>query len=646
MQEQAIKKVLVIGRGEIHDGRNKTLDCEEIQSCIAIIEEHYQPILLTEVSSEPLLDAVLDIPIYQLPLTESFISEIIEKENPQAVFAPFVESSGWRLVQRLVREGYWQEKGIKVVDENNIKGHSINAHRKIRKAVAAASLRQCRRVEVSSVAEGMKIPETLGGYPVAIRSAEKGLAIVSSPEKLRSQLLLQLEESSEHKILIEEHLSGWKEVTIGILKDRHQEVAVIYTSEKVIPISAHSMHSASVSPIQTLFRNQEQFVIGAALHLAKTLDEFVGYAAIRFALDPETGQTLVLGIDFATDHSTDVSLLSSYPLVKMITKLVFGGSLEQMDILSKPIPRRNNTQKLLFNVPQFNARKMTNGEYLSSAKQNIYSGRNFCEAFHKAWYRERLKHSHFGNGHSNGITLREDLMKPYWDQMHSIYRAFKIGTSVSEIERVTGIDPWFLQQIELLVETEQQLHYKTLSDISKEQWTTLKLFGFRDKHIAEVLNQGGSEEEEVTESFVQQQREYFNVYPSSSCFGCSPDDLIKPNRKIMVLTASSNPKKDALLQVPAFVLGKEAKQMGFDVVLVSSDTTTIPFWMMFADHLYIEQLDWERVYGIYKKEDPSGIFIESDNVLLELEKRFADVGAPIVKVPFEITSQMLSRSRV
>lgn len=648
MQERVIKKVLVIGRGKEHGGKSKTLDCEEVQSCLAILEEECQVVLLTNAGAEPMMDAVLDIPIYQLPLTSSFIDEIIEKETPDAVYAPFVESAGWKLTRRLAKEGYWQEKSITVIDDSFIKGRTFEAIRKTRKAIAAASLRQCQRVEVSSWNEAQEIPETLGGYPVALRSAEGGVSIIKNSEEFRLQVLLSLNKSPEHKIIIEECLSGWKGVSVGVLKDMHGLVKVIYTSENVMPIGVHTADSMSVSPVQTLYESQKQYVTGAAMQLAKTLDNFVGYCTVRFAFDPYTHKVLVSGIDFSTDRSAEVSLISGYSLVKMVTKLLMGKSLSELGVAIGTSEKQEGGKCLLLKVPQFDLHKMVNCDGLldthsKSTGDKIYVGQNFCQAFRKAWYDESTMLAHLQNREGN-TELRKHLLKSYWDQMYHIYRAFEVGYSVSEVADLTCIDPWFLQQIQLIVETEQQLQHETLSSISKEQWSTLKLFGFTDDHIARELSQNGSGEQ-YSASVVRSQREFFNTYPSVQCFGCSGKDVIKPNKKIMVLTAISDTGPKFPLQVPAFVLAKEAKQMGFDVVLVNSNMNAIPFWMTFADHLYIESLNWEIVYEIYRKENPSGIFIEADSAIpVELEKRFSKVGAPIVKVPFELTSRMLNRN--
>lgn len=644
MQVREIKKVLVIGRGEVSEDKNK-LACEEIQTCLAILEEDCQAVLITNAGSHPMMEATLDIPIYQLPLTSSFIDEIIEKEEPDAVFAPFVESAGWQLTKRLFREGYWEEKSIKVIDNSPLKGQSVDALKNVRKAIAAANLRQCQRFEISSPEEALEIPSTLGGFPIALRSADKGVKIVKNPDNFRSQVSIYLEESSEGTIFIEECLSGWKEVEVGILRDAQGKVKDIFTAENVIPIGIHSADTMSVSPIQTLTESRQQFIIAAALQLAKKLDSFVGYGAIRFAIEPGTDKVLVYGIDFSISRSADVSLMLGHPLVKIVTKLTIGCSLDDLSLYDSTSYRGEKGERLLLKMPQFDLISIDNGknrpgENAKSVSDKIYAGRNFYEAFRKAWYEKNMRYSQLENGQTNLAELQEYSF-PYWDQMHHIYRAFAVGTSVSEVESLTKIDSWFLQKIKRIVEAEKDLRHQKLSAITKQQWSSLKQFGFSDDHIANELNSNGKQ---ITASSVRSHRESLGIYPSLLRFGSFRNGIDKQNKKIMVLTSVSGSKEDSLIQIPAFVLAKEAKQMGFDVVLVNSNTHVVPFWMMYADYLYIEPLDWEIIFEIYRKEDPSGIFIEADNAVpVDLEKRFSKVGAPIVKVPFELTGKMLKR---
>ncbi len=636
-----INKVLVIGWGE--DNSNNILDSEEVQSCIAVLEEGCQVVLFANIDAEHMVDAMLNIPIYQLPLTRAYILDIIDKEEPDAVYAPFAGSPGWELFQKLAEEEYWQKQGIIVLDDNPIKGRSLNAMREIRKAISKASLRQCKRVIVSSLKEAQKIPETIGGFPIIVRTAENGVSIIRDPANFQAQVLLGLENSAENKVIIEECLSGWKEVAVGVVRDVTGSTAAIYSSENIMPGGTHAEDSMSVSPIQTLFKSQQEYVVGAALQLAEVLDDFVGYCTVRFAIDPDTDEVRVLGLSFDTDRLPDVSLTTGYPLVKVITKLAMGCTLHELGIATNAI----SSQRLILKVPQFNRGEMTNGEGIlgpnaKSHSEKIYAGQNFCEVFKKAWQEEKANNSYSvnGNGHTREV-LHEHLTKPYWDQVYHVCSAFAAGVSVAEIEAVTKIDPWFLQQIELIVELEKQLEEERLSSMTKEKWTTLKLFGFSDRHIAELLSLGG---EQVTESKVRNQRKFYEIHPSVTCFGCSLSDIVQPNKKIMVITGVSSVRDEVLLQVPAFVLAKEAKQMGFDVVLVSSNTKAIPFWMTFANHLYIDPMNWETIHEIYRIEKPSGVFIEADSTIpSELEEGFNNIGAPLVKVPFELASRIINR---
>lgn len=630
--------ILIIGRGEAPVySDNNTFDSSEIQCCRAIIENGNHPVLMTNVCTERGINAILNISVYPVPFFQSSIDEIVEKENIDTVFAPFIDSRGWKLVQELERSGYWEKHQINVIQTNIPHGYVEGRFQKIRLAISEANLKQPCQNEISSVKEAHQILNTIGGLPVLIRSEDCETKRVTTIQEFNLQVSRYLANKNSDKVYLEKNLTGWKEVKIGLIKDRFGDAAVVFTSEHLLPVGIASNDSITVSPIQSLDKDDQQFLNEAALRLVKNLEGFSGFCAVKFALDPDKNNTLVSDVNFSIENSAKISLSIEESLINILTKLAMGARLSDWSFI------RGNKQKenprILLCVPDNDELDQLDDQEkvvrLSCRKEEkIFLGHNFCEVLLKFWHQRNVSIIDRNTVSIDQVQVQSYLMEPYWDQLYHIYQALRLGISVDEIKKATNIDSWFLVHIKLIADLERELQNQRLSSISELQWKTLKNCGFSDAHIAGILSLTNSE---VTEIDVLKEREKYDAKPLISTFFLNSSKRIKPEKTIMLVTDNTGGPEQSSLKIPALLFVMEARRMGYNIVIMTSDTQALPFWMSFADRLYVEPLNCDSIYEIYKSEGPSGIFIEGDkSVHKRLKEQFEDFKVPIVHVPIAL----------
>lgn len=635
MPNQEFQKVLIVGRGETLEGNSK-VDCEELQSCLAALEEGYKVALLTDANTELLMSSVTSIPIYKLPITPNFIDEVVKKEQPDAVYAPFTGCAGWLLVQKLMREGYWQQNGIRVLGSQY-----RMSHREIREAVNAAGLQQPESMDAYSMGEAEQAVEALGGYPVVLRSDYDGVSLIGSVQQFRSEVLLKLQRHPDRRVTLETSMAGCKEVSVGVLRDSNGVSQAVCTTENIMPVGVHTRDTVSISPIQTLSKSDHKQLIDKALQLANRLETLVGYASVRFAVDYTTEQYNVIGVGFGLPQPlSSVSLALGHSLIRIVTKLALGFAVGMLT--GRTHNPLNYEGPLVLRVPRFGfASYNGNGQGILKARvqskdAKVYIGQNFCDAYTKA--RGDGASALSGSVHKqvDRELLRKHLLNPYWDQLFFAGQALAAGTSVEELADITHIDPWFLIHLQLMAKAEQKLMHTDLSALSKEQVILLKTCGFSDALMARLLRGKAA----ITEVMISDKRRELGVRPVLPKIKSS-GRRVGLNKSIMLITVSGCQHRSPL-QVPAYLLIQEARRKGFEVILVTSNDRAANFWLPYVDHIFLEPLHWETVREIYSTEKPGGIFIETDDTIPEeLERNLKELGASLVTVPMELNHKML-----
>lgn len=631
MQNKQVEKVLILGR-EMNESVSKSnVISEELQSCLAVLQKGLDVVLLSNATNlTNQLKTVLNIPIYNMPLSKESVTEVVDKEMPDVVCAPFFGSSGWKLLRELDKEEYWQGNVIRAVGlcyDQSYQGK--------RGALKKADVKYKRAYEVSSLKEAEKRLADLGGVPVLLRTEHAAAISIDKKEEFCSRVLVELEKISEEKIILEENIDGSKEIEVGILRDTNGFAQAVYTTENIRPVKFDSDLAMSVSPIQSLDEKQTKEITDIALKVANKLENFAGYCTIQL-LHSHDKEILVTDINFELPKSpAAISLALGCSLVNVMVQLELGCLLKDLMLNQKSQLRQQ--ERVILKIPEYNKNRSSYpGSIRNRRQEYIYIGQNFCETLVKA-----IEENSINWQQSSGKKLSSDCINNQVDERSNlpldvIVQAFVDGMTIEEIALHTNVDTWFLIQIELVCELWQELHQKELEAIKKEDFSLLKACGFSDGFIARLLSFQGRK---VTEAEVSQRRNSMNISAVTvlhyeRCLG-------KENRKRKILILSASKVNSKPLQVPAVVLVQEARRMGFEVMLMTTDMDAVSFWMAFVDRIYIDAPTKENISEINQCEKPSAVFIDGEGLFPGyLEKYLTEIGLTTVRVPFKLPDQL------
>ena len=663
-----INKILIIGSGPIVIGQACEFDYSGSQSCRSLKEEGYEIVLINSNPATIMTDPIMADAIYMLPMTTDSIKEIVAKEKPDAVLPTMGGQTGLNLARDLEKEGFWKEHGIQIIGVD-IDAVELTEDRQLfRDRMEEIGIEQCRSRQAHSLLDAKEIKEELGGLPIVIRPSftmgGTGGGIVWSEEEFDQKVLYGLEMSPVHSVLIEESIFGWKEYELELLRDANDNVVIICSIENMDPMGVHTGDSVTVAPTQTLTDKQLQILRNAAIKMMRSIGTFAGGCNVQFAMEPGTDRFVAIEINPRVSRSSALaSKATGYPIAKVATKLAVGYTLDELDNQitgNTSACFEPSIDYVVCKVPRFNFDKFPGvDEELSTQMKAVGEvmsiGRNFPEALNKAWQSMEVGRDGLGaDGYEeiNRKTVRERLVKPYWDRSLQIRNAFKLGSSVDEIADITKVDPWFLQQIEYMVSLENRTEGKALGELTKEELYELKQAGFSDAQIAWLVSKSG---EKVTDDQVRTYRlglglkSVFKVvdtcaaeFPAKtpyyySAYEGENESIVSDRKKVVILGSGPNRIGQGIeFDYSCVHAVLAAKEMGYEAIMINCNPETVSTDFDFADKLYFEPVYWERVLDIIEHEQPEGVIIQvGGQTALKLGKRLVKAGIHIFGTAFE-----------
>lgn len=663
-----INKILIIGSGPIVIGQACEFDYSGSQSCRSLKEEGYEIVLINSNPATIMTDPIMADAIYMLPMTTDSIKEIVAKEKPDAVLPTMGGQTGLNLARDLEKEGFWKEHGIQIIGVD-IDAVELTEDRQLfRDRMEEIGIEQCRSRQAHSLLDAKEIKEELGGLPIVIRPSftmgGAGGGIVWSEEEFDQKVLYGLEMSPVHSVLIEESIFGWKEYELELLRDANDNVVIICSIENMDPMGVHTGDSVTVAPTQTLTDKQLQILRNAAIKMMRSIGTFAGGCNVQFAMEPGTDRFVAIEINPRVSRSSALaSKATGYPIAKVATKLAVGYTLDELDNQitgNTSACFEPSIDYVVCKVPRFNFDKFPGvDEELSTQMKAVGEvmsiGRNFPEALNKAWQSMEVGRDGLGaDGYEeiNRKTVRERLVKPYWDRSLQIRNAFKLGSSVDEIADITKVDPWFLQQIEYMVSLENRTEGKALGELTKEELYELKQAGFSDAQIAWLVSKSG---EKVTDDQVRTYRlglglkSVFKVvdtcaaeFPAKtpyyySAYEGENESIVSDRKKVVILGSGPNRIGQGIeFDYSCVHAVLAAKEMGYEAIMINCNPETVSTDFDFADKLYFEPVYWERVLDIIEHEQPEGVIIQvGGQTALKLGKRLVKAGIHIFGTAFE-----------
>lgn len=662
-----IHKILIIGSGPIVIGQACEFDYSGTQACRSLKEEGYEVVLINSNPATIMTDPMMADAIYLKPLTTESIKEIVKKEKPDAVLPTMGGQTALNLARDLQHEDFFKENGIKIIGVNMDAVDITEDRQLFRDLMEKIGIEQCRSRTANSMLDAKEITEELGGLPIVIRPSftlgGTGGGIVWNEDEFERKVMRGLELSPVHQVLIEESIFGWKEFELELLRDDNDNVVIVCPIENLDPMGVHTGDSVTVAPTQTLTDKQYQMMRDAAIKMMRSIGEFAGGCNVQFAIEPGSDRLVAIEINPRVSRSSALaSKATGYPIAKIATKLAVGYTLDE---LPNPITQVSSAcfepsiDYVVVKIPRFNFDKFTNVDeelttQMKAVGEVMSIGRTFPEALNKAWQSLEIGRAGLGaDGYADPDrkTVRERLIKPYWDRTLHIRNAFKLGASVEEIADITKVDPWFLQQIRYMVSLENRTEGETLSSLTKDHFYEIKRAGFSDEQIAWLLSKSG---EKVTEDQVRTKRLEMELKPSFklvdtcaaefpaetpyyySSYESENESEVTDRKSIMILGSGPNRIGQGIEFDYSCVHAVLAVQeMGYEAIMVNCNPETVSTDFDIADKLYFEPVYWERVLDIYEHEKPEGVILQvGGQTALKLGKRFVESGINIFGTDF------------
>ena len=663
-----IKKVMIISSGPIIIGQACEFDYSGTQACKALRKLGYKIVLANSNPATIMTDPGMADATYIEPLNLQSMTEIIEKERPDALLPNLGGQTGLNLSSQLAKAGVLEKYGVKII------GVEVDAIERGEDRIAFKETMDKLGIEMAhskatfSVEEAEKIAEDLG-YPVVIRPAYTmggtGGGLVYNVEELRTIASRGISASLVGQILVEESVLGWEELELEVVRDAKSQKITVCFIENVDPMGVHTGDSYCTAPMLTISPELQAKLQKYSYDIVDAI-EVIGGTNVQFAHDPETGRVVVIEINPRTSRSSALaSKATGFPIALVSSMLAGGMTLDEI-----PYWREGTLDKYTpwgeyvvvkfarWAFEKFEGSEDKLGTQMKAVGEVMSIGKNYKEAFLKAI--RSLESGRYGLGfakdfHGKSLDELMDLLsEPSSERQFIMYEAFRKGATIESLHGKTHIKAWFLEQMKELVDLEiEVLDYKGkgLPDSLLEK---AKKDGFSDRYLSEILDvpekdirdqriSNGMVEawEPVPVSGVENAEYYFSTYNA-------PDKVdSSSNRKIMVLGGGPNRigqgiEFDYCCVHAAFAIRDE----GYESIMINCNPETVSTDYDTSDKLYFEPLTVEDVLSIYEKEKPEGVIVQfGGQTPLNIASQLEEAGVKIIGTSPDVIDLAEDRDR-
>jgi carbamoyl-phosphate synthase large subunit len=663
-----LETIMIIGAGPIVIGQACEFDYSGTQACKALKEEGYRVVLVNSNPATIMTDPGFADRTYIEPLTVDAAAAIIEAERPDALLPTMGGQTGLNLALDLAAHGVLDRCGVELI------GASIDAIKKaedrdlFKQAMANIGLDLPRSGYVRSFEEGMRVGREIG-TPLIIRPSRTlggaGAGFAHSFEELEKVLAWALELSPTHEALVEESIAGWKEFELEVMRDRNDNVVIICSIENLDPMGVHTGDSITVAPAQTLTDKEYQIMRDAAVAIIREIGVDTGGSNVQFAVEPKTGRLVVIEMNPRVSRSSALaSKATGFPIAKMAAKLAVGYSLDEIpnDITREtPASFEPTIDYVVTKIPRFTFEKFPAArDELSSQMKSVGEamaiGRTFKESLQKAL--RSLEIGSAGFEPRSGDELDAKVATPSSERLWWTAEALRRGYSVEKAFELSKIDPWFLENIRQIVETEADLAGRGgLDRLQTDELRRAKRWGFSDKRLATLL---GASEKAVRD---RRRREgivpvYKTVDTCAAEFEAHTPYLYssyeteceaRPSAQKKIVILGGGPNRigqgiefDYCCVHASFAL----KEAGYETIMVNCNPETVSTDYDTSDRLYFEPLTLEDVLEIVRTEKPDGVIVQfGGQTPLKLAKQLEAEGVPIIGTPPDAIDRAEDRER-
>jgi len=647
-----IKKVLIIGSGPIIIGQACEFDYSGTQACKALKEEGYEVVLVNSNPATIMTDPGTADKTYIEPLTVESLAKIIEKERPDALLPNLGGQTGLNLSSNLHKEGILDKYGVEII---GVKVDAIERgeDRLVFKETMKKLDIPLPKSEISnSVKEAESIAQKLG-YPVVLRPAYTmggtGGGIAYNVEELRTIVTRGLAASFAHQVLVEEAVIGWEELELEVVRDHKNQKITVCFIENIDAMGIHTGDSFCTAPMLTVKKELQEKMQEYSYRIVEAIG-VIGGTNIQFAHNPKDDRLVVIEINPRTSRSSALaSKATGFPIARISTKLAAGLAMDEIPYwkegtLEKYEPSGDYVviKFARWAFEKFPKAKDILGTQMKAVGEVMSIGKNFKEAFQKAI--RSLEIGRYGLGVEKfkalGIEkLRGKLSAPSSERIFLIYEALRRNISIEELHKVTHIHPWFLKEMEELVNFEEALIKNKWKDLPDDELIKAKELGFSDRYLAGLFK---VKEKEVRDRRIKLNKiEHYDVVPVSgvenaayyySTYIGGDKIQVSPNKKILILGGGPNRigqgiEFDYTCVHAAFAL----KDEGYESVMINCNPETVSTDYDTSNKLYFEPLTTEDVLSIYEKEKPEGVIVQfGGQTPLNIAQELKDNGVKIL----------------
>jgi carbamoyl-phosphate synthase large subunit len=509
-RDTSIQSVLIVGSGPIIIGQACEFDYSGSQAARSLREEGIKVILINSNPATIMTDPMMADKVYLLPLTVESIEQILEENQIDAVLPTMGGQTALNLCKEADELGVWKKYGVRMIGVDVDAIDTAEDREKFRQLMVNIGIDVAPSHVANSFLEGKEYAQEIG-FPLVIRPSftlgGTGGSFVHDKSELDEALKRGLEASPMHEVLVEKAVLGWKEFELELLRDKNDNVVIICTVENMDPMGIHTGDSITVAPAMTLSDTAFQDMRNKAMKMMRSLGNFAGGCNVQFALNPETEQLIAVEINPRVSRSSALaSKATGYPIAKIAAKLAIGYSLDE---LKNQITRTTSAyfepalDYVIVKIPRWNFDKFkgandTLGLQMKSVGEVMGIGRSFTEAIQKAC--QSLENEAVGLGYYGKSLMKSDeiieyIKTPKWDRIFRIKDALMQGVTVKTIVQETGIDRWFIYQIQNICNIEKELSRYSIQELPADLLKEAKKNGFSDEQIARIVSNHCTDDE-------------------------------------------------------------------------------------------------------------------------------------------------------
>ncbi len=657
-----INTILLIGSGPIVIGQACEFDYSGTQAVKTLKELGYRVVLINSNPATIMTDPEFADRTYIEPIKEDVIAKIIEDENVDAVLPTMGGQTALNVAMSMYEKGMLEGIEFLGADPQAIK--KGEDRQLFNEAMTKIGMDLPKSRNAYSVEEAIEVVKEIG-FPVISRAsftlAGGGSGVAYNMEEFKKLAQEGISASPVNEIEIMESMLGWKEYEMEVIRDKADNCIIVCSIENFDPMGVHTGDSITVAPALTLTDKEYQRMRDASFAILREVGVDTGGSNVQFSIDPKTGRMIVIEMNPRVSRSSALaSKATGYPIAKVATLLAVGFTLDEItnDITGTPAAFEPVIDYVVTKIPRFTFEKFPEAQStLSTSMKSVGEvmaiGRTFKESVQKALCSLETGLCGFDDIDADDAFVQHEIRRPNADRILYVAEGFRRGMSIEEMFNTCAIDPWFLYQLQELMETEKSITDKILFDA--DFMRSIKVDGFSDKRISQLILKNSGEN--VSEDLVYEARKKLGVslefnevdtcaaeFEALTPYLYSTTNITKlPNvtsrhsdkKKVLILGGGPNRigqgiEFDYCCVHAAFAL----KEMDIETIMYNCNPETVSTDYDTSDVLYFEPIDFEHVREVIENENPDGIIVHfGGQTPLKLADSLTKIGAKIVGTP-------------